>query len=92
MQLTETELFVIMTERFYNFQNSRQYEDKKAFGETLKSLVELFTDGQSTIKPKEEPKPTDPYVLLLMQLAEATKRGDLDAVTVYSQAMQRLCN
>ena len=90
MQLTETELFVIMTERFYNFQNSRHYDDKNAFAETLKSLVELFTDGQSTIKPKEEPKPKDPRTLLNEQLAQATSEGNLEAVTVYSQALQRI--
>jgi hypothetical protein len=90
MQLTETELFVIMTERFYNFQNSRQSEDKKAFGETLKSLVELFTDGQSTIKLKEEPKPKTTGELLYEQLAKATTEGNLEAVQAYSQAIQRL--
>lgn len=90
MQLTETELFVIMTERFYNYQNVRDFSEQKAFAETLKSFVELFTKGNSTIKPKEDPKPVDPYALLLMQLAKATTDGNLEAVTVYSQALQRI--
>lgn len=90
MQLTETEMFVIMTERFYNYQNASEFKEQKAFAETLKSFVELFTKGHSTIKPKEDPKPTDPYALLLMQLAQATAEGNLEAVTVYSQALQRI--
>jgi len=90
MQLTETELFVIMTERFYNFQNSRQGEDKTALSETLKAFVELFTDGQYTIKPKQDPQPANPHALLLLKLAEATKAGNLEEVAVYSQALQRI--
>lgn len=90
MQLTETEMFVIMTERFYNYQNASEFKEQKAFAETLKSFVELFTKGHSTIKPEEDPKPTDPYALLLMQLAQATAEGNLEAVTVYSQALQRI--
>ena len=90
MQLTETELFVIMTERFYNFQNSRQFEDKTALRDILKEFVELFTDGQYAIKPKEDPKPKDPRTLLNEQLAQATSEGNLEAVTVYSQALQRI--
>lgn len=93
MQFTETELFVIMTERFYNYQNSGYAggsSEQKAFTETLKGFVELYTKGQATIKPKEDPKPTDPYALLLMQLAQATAEGNLEAVTVYSQALQRI--
>ena len=90
MQLTETELFVIMTERFYNFQNSRQSEDKTALSDTLKAFVELFTDGQYTIKRKEEPKPKTVGERLYEQLANATAESNLEAVTIYSQAIQRL--
>lgn len=90
MQLTETEMFVIMTERFYNYQNACEFKEQKTFAETLKSFVELFTKGHSTIKPKEEPKPQSLYDILSAQIAQATAEGNLEAVTVYSQALQRI--
>lgn len=93
MQLTEQELFVIMTERFYNYQNSgyaRGSNEHAAVTETLKTFVELFSKGQYAIKPKEEPKPKTVGERLYEQLANATAEGNLEAVTIYSQAIQRL--
>lgn len=93
MQLTEQELFGVMTERFYNYQNSGYAggsTEQKAFAETLEGFVELYTKGNATIRPKEDPKPTDPRELLKLQLSQATTEGNLEAVTVYSQALQRI--
>jgi hypothetical protein len=90
MQLTEQEMFAILIERYYTYQNCKVFQEQKDFAETLKAFVEKFTEGNSTIKPKEEPKPKTVGERLYEQLANATAEGNLEAVTIYSQAIQRL--
>jgi hypothetical protein len=97
MQLTDQELFRVLTERFYTYQDSayaKGSDEHNKFVDTLKEFVTQFFNDKASIQFKDKitivATPENTRKVIEAALVSAVKNNDYDGVQTYSQALQRI--